>query len=357
MIRLSELPRIVQTRLRHDPLIYIASNEKRINIDSLSTIVLDDDVAYIVDILPKNNYKSGKHPFYLQHSDLFKNAQTLFYKLFGHVPDKLIFAYKSDFTSSIFLFSSSVLIDKAIKEEEIIIKWKERTIKNELQSKLNVDKKLGINFDNIYIEDDIVNVYLPKGVFPFIGALNSIDSGWRTPNFNLIFGTEYNDSFDNISFQIEESNFNISAHKNWISNIDNYLINKFVKGISLYSIKKFDFKTDKYLSNYYNPNSMESFFEAAIEMAKESFSKTIINFLLAVNRSSCLPLNNLQFSSFMPHFYGYDRLVESVMEYDIIEKLKLKRLYNSADKFASGYKELTCKNLIDFFFKRFNNKF
>ena len=54
----------------------------------------------------------------------------------------------------------------------------------------------GIKVRNITFGTKNIIVKLPTGVFPVIGALNSIDSAWRTPNFNLIFGAEYLKNLD-----------------------------------------------------------------------------------------------------------------------------------------------------------------
>jgi hypothetical protein len=356
MIDITTLPKKVQTELRNDPFIFIAANQKEINIKHLSAIVLNNDVMHVVDVLPRHNFKSGFHPFYLQHTSLFKEGQNLFKELFGHEPDKLIYTYKGDFTTSIFLFTSSVLIEKALKKEEIEITWNENHTQNNFSDLLKKEERKGVEVKNVAVNNSSITVKLPLGVFPVIGALNSIDSGWRTPNFNLIFGTEYLLQLDETSLKNDKVELiqiidEKKEETEWLSNIDEYLLGRFKYGISLYSIDKFDFKLDNELCDAYDPFSMDYFYSNLVPRAKTSFIKTIVSFLLAINRGTYLPLNGEQFSSFIPHFYGYDRLAESVAEYDEREKRKLKRLYDTAFRFSSSCSPLTCKNFIDYFLR------
>jgi len=356
MIQLHNLPPVIQNEFRNDPFIFVSANGKEINIKNLSALVLKNDVMHVIDVLNRVEYNSGKHPFFLQHTDLFKQAQNLFSNLFGHFPDKLIYTYKTDYTTSIFLFTSSILIEKAFNNEDIEINIKETLIKEYFDEKEQKEKNLGIEIKNITCENKLVKARLPQGVFPVIGALNSIDSGWRTPNFNLIFGSQYNVTFDKTIKDhkirtIEDSAMEDNKEKQWLSNIDDYIEKKFKNGISLYSIDKFDFKSDNKLCDYYDPFSMNDFYSNALTRAQEVFTKTIINFLLAINRGAYLPLTSEEFSAFMPHFYGYDRIVESVKEYEDREKRKLKNLYDISKDFANSHNPLTCKHFIDFFLR------
>jgi hypothetical protein len=356
MIKLTDMPEVIQTELRNDPFIFVASNQKEVNISDMSAIVLKNDVMHVVDVLKRFDYKSGLHPFFLQHTDLFFQAQKLFFNLFGHDPDKIIYTYKKDFTSSIFLFTSSILIEKALKNDEIDIKIENPSIAEYFKEKEKKEKKLGIKISNLTVSENKISARLPQGIFPVVGALNSIDTGWRTPNFNLIFGSQYNVNFDNTiaeknSYQPEVFQQLEENEQDWLSNIDEYIFQKFSRGISLYSIDKFDFKFDSKICKNYNPNSMDDFYSNSLIKVQETFTKTIVNFLLAINRGAYLPLEIEEFSAFMPHFYGYDRIVGSVKHYDDREKRKLKRLYDTSLEFARKYNPLTCKHFIDYFLR------
>jgi len=356
MIKLSDMPEAIQTELRNDPFIFVAANQKEVNIRPMSAIVLKNDVMHVVDVLKRFEYDSGYHPFFLQHTDLFTEAQKLFLNLFGHAPDKIIYTYKKDFTSSIFLFTSSILIEKALTNDEITINVENPSITEYFKEKVRKDEKLGVKISNFQVSENKISARLPQGIFPVVGALNSIESGWRTPNFNLIFGSQYNVNFDDTlaeksSDQTEVFEQLDQNDQNWLSNIDEYIFQKFSRGISLYSIDKFDFKFDSKVCKNYNPYSMDDFYSESLIKVQETFTKTIVNFLLAINRGEYLPLENEEFSAFMPHFYGYDRIVGSVKHYEDREKRKLKRLYDTSLDFSRKYNPLTCKNFIDYFLR------
>ena len=359
MIDINTLPPKIQTQLRNDPFIFTAANGDQVNIKNLAAIVRGDKLTHVIDVLPRHRYPSGYHPFYLQHSILFSKAQELFKSLFGLEPDMLIYSYKTDFTSSIFLFANKSLIEKALKKEEIDVTLDSlRDVIGVYDNLLNKEERKGIKVKNVAIKGHSVNVKFPIGVFPVIGALNSVDSGWRTPNFNLIFGTEYLINLDetkhsneiNAKFVIDEK-INHEYEPEWLSNIDEYLLSRFKYGMSLYSIDKFDFKYDSDLCQNYDPYNPAAFYDNAVAKSRMKFVDTIISFLLAINRGTYLPISNEQFSAFMPHFYGFDRLVESVAEYDASEKRKLKRYYETALNFSASINPLTCKNFIDYFLR------
>jgi hypothetical protein len=351
MIDIKSLPPKVSSEFRHDPFIFIAANQKQVNIHKFSAIVLKNDVMHVVDVLPRIEYKSGFHPFYLQHTDLFYEAQKLFKALFSHEPDKLIYSYKGDYSTSVFLFTSTVLIEKALKKEVIEIKCDKNIDEVYVKKLLRDEKSLGIEVKNLVVDSGRIHANLPVGVFPVIGALNSIDSGWRTPNFNLIFGSESIKGFkENESLIKVENNIHPKEHQ-WIWGIDEYFRDHFKRGISLYSIGWLPFKFDSSVFDSYNPFDMSQFYSNAIAKGREAFTEIIIDFLLAINRGTYLPLTTEGFSALMPHFYGFDRLAESVAVYDDREKAKLKYLYDSAASYATTFNPLSCKNIIDYFLR------
>jgi len=360
MININSLPKKVQTQLKNDPFIFTAANGRQVNINYLSAIVNSDDLINVIQVLPRQQYDSGYYPFFLQHTELFNKAQDLFESIFGLEPDLLIYSYKNDFRVSIFLFANKSLIEKSILKEKIEISSKEikENIKN-YKSQINKEEANGVKVDNIKIDNNSVLFNLPVGVFPLIGSLNSVDSGWRTPNFNLIFGSESLKNLNVIDRLPEFEQYNAPIDKiakqekepEWVSNIDDYIISNFKHGISLYSIDKFDFKFENELNQFYNPNNMNSFYENSIIKAKIKFIDTIFSFLLAINRGSYLPISNDQFSAFIPHFYEFDRLAESVANYDSFEKRKLKTLYDTSLSFARSINNLTCKDFIDYFLR------
>lgn len=359
MIDIKTLNPIVKTKLKNAPLIYVASNGKEVNIPHLSAIVLEKDPTHVVQVLDKHKYESGKFPFYLQHDDLFYQAQELYLSMFGVEPDSKLYEYQDNYRVSVFLFFNLELVNKALRKEEIKLKISISSLakgENYFKEQLKKESKLGINVENIKIENGFLELKLPIGVYPVIGACNSVDSGFRTPNFNLIFGTEYLNQLDE---NLDQKNPNKPISYDTIApmpiindNIDSELKKLFPFGLSLYSIDKFDFKYNTSLTNHYNPDDNEKFYEESLSKAKDSFVDTTVSFLLAINRSSFLDIKEEQFSAFMPHFYRIDRTPESVDTLDPSEKYQYKKLYNNSLDFAVARKpKLTCKNFIDYFLR------
>jgi hypothetical protein len=357
MIDISSLNPVIQTTLLDKPFLYKASNGRIVDVDKLSAIVKSNDVTEVVDVLKNHDFNNGVYPFYFQHTDLFTNAQELFKSMFGLDPDIVIYSYKNDSTISAFLFSNKSLIEKSISKSQIEINFNniEKNIKK-YDKQIKEEENKGLKVSTVKIDNDVLKVILPQGVFPVIGVLNSIDSTYRVPNFNLIFGSEYlqnldfprNYPIDTFSFR----NADTKIQDKWTSNIDEFLIDKFSHGVSLYSIDKFDFKLDEEDKYDFNPVDMTSYFDSLLTKAKSNFIDTIVSFQLAVNRGGYLPLSRDQFSSFIPHFYGFDRLFESVSISDDFAKTKLKHLYDTSLSFANTIPNtLTCKSFIDYFLR------
>jgi hypothetical protein len=357
MIDISSLNPVIQTTLLDKPFLYKASNGRIVDVNKLSAIVKSSDVTDVVDVLKNHDFDNGFYPFYFQHKDLFIKAQDLFKSMFGLDPDVVIYSYKNDSTISAFLFSNKSLIEKSISKSQIEINFNniEKNIKK-YGEQIKEEENKGLKVSTVRIENDILKITLPQGVFPVIGVLNSIDSNYRVSNFNLIFGSEYLDTLDFPTNQPIESISHINSatkeQEQWTSNIGEYMIDKFSHGVSLYSIDKFDFKLDDAKKYNYNPADMSNYFDLLLSKAKSSFINTIVSFQLALNRGGYLPLSRDQFSSFIPHYYGFDRLFESVSISDALAKTKLKRLYDSSSTFANSIPNpLTCKNFIDYFLR------
>lgn len=351
----------MQTQLKNDPFLFKASNGRTVDIEKLSAIVKSNDVIDVVQVLNRFEYESGYYPFYLQHTDLFNNAQQLFFNTFGLEPDIVIYSYKVDSSVSFFLFANKSLIDKSISDEEIELNLSglDERIKH-YRSQVKTEEQKGIEVNNLKVNEDSISVKLPMGAFPVIGAINSFDNVGlrRIPNFNLIFGSEYLKLLDDAKFN--EINLKIAEptiegkdeSKKWISNVDKHILSHFQTGISLYSIDKYDLN-DEGLSKFYDPTNMGEFYKESIIKAKINFVDTIVSFILAINRGMYLPLTNVQFSSFLPHFYeNYDRLYESVIINSSTKKNQLKRLYDTSLAFANKKSpNITCKNFIDYFLR------
>jgi hypothetical protein len=357
MIDIKTLNPIVQAKLKHAPLMYVATNGKEVDIRHLSAIVLEKDPTHVVQVLDKQKYEGSEFPFYLQHIDLFHQAQVLYLSMFGQEPDSKIYEYQDNYSVSLFLFFNLELVKRSLRQEEIKIRIRIGSLNKKesyFKKQLEKEERLGINVENIKIENGFLELKLPIGVYPVLGACNSVNSGFRTPNFNLIFGTEYSNKFDESRYQYNPpKDISIEPNAPMIkNNIDVELEKLFPDGLSLYSIDKYDFKKDPNVTRHYNPDDNEKFYEESLKMAKDSFVDTTVSFLLAINRSRYLDINEEQFSAFMPHFYRFDRTVESVDTLDSKEKNQYRKLYDNSHKFAFLRKpNLTCKNFIDYFLR------
>jgi hypothetical protein len=360
MINIKTLNPIVQTQLKNDPFNYEASDPLKtiINVPKFNTIVLENDRKTVLEVLENEEFLSGKYPFYLQHSDVFYKAQELFEELFDNETNSRIYDYQSSNKVSIFLFFNQSFVKKARRGEEIIIKVKREKLKHSIfhyRNLLDQESHLGINVENIWFDDDnTLNLKFPIGIYPVIGGLNSVDSGFRKPNFSLIFGTdEYLKELD------KEREYNkyiysktFAQTSDIIDSIDNFLQEYYTYGVSLYSIDKFDFKNNSKIFKLYNPSNTSSFYNESIISSREKFLETIISFLLAINRCNYLKLSREQFSSVMPHFYGNERVPESVKTMEKAKKLELKDLYENAEEFGKKRgPNLTSKHLIDYFLR------
>jgi hypothetical protein len=280
--------------------------------------------------------------------------------MFGVEPDSRIYEYQDNYRVSVFLFFNLPLVKKASREEIVLKIDLNMLSKSEQYFKdlLKKESRLGIKVENIKIENGFLELKLPLGVYPVIGTCNSVDSGFRTPNFNLIFGTEYLNQLDE---NLDKKNPNKPISNETIAPVFNPIVNDnidaklkelFPYGLSLYSIDKFDFKYNANVTAYYNPDNNKKFYEEALIRAQDSFVDTTVSFLLAINRSSNLEIKEEQFSAFMPHFYRIDRTPESVDTLDVNEKYQYKKLYNNSLDFAKTKKpNLTCKNFIDYFLR------
>jgi hypothetical protein len=357
---------IVNTKLIADPFRYLPNGQtETIIIPEYSAIVLEEKRERVIQVLPNDYILPEKLPFFLQHYDVFHYTKELFTYLFGVAPDVRIYEYHLSYKVSLFLLFNHLFIERAGEKKDIEIKIEAHKLPYKIQwfkNALSDEHRLGIKVDNVKIENDGLYLTFPKGYYPVVGGLNSLDFGWRTPNFNLVFGTEYDKFFDqDINYNSHKNNkykddyidnINPLNYNGVISdNIDPYFINKGLNGLSLYSIDKYNFKNDERLIPFYI-QGIDKFYENSIKKAANTFIITMFDFLLAINRSKYLPINKYEFSATMPHFYGIDRIQSSVKQWDKAKKMSLRALYEQSHRFADSIgTDLSCKHFIDYFIK------
>lgn len=361
MIKIPSTPTVLSSQLLHDDFFFASRSRKNILVKDLSIIVNKDDYDQYVCAVPKNIEHNGTLlPFYLQHTDLFNNAQKIFEQIFSVSADLLlIYAYKNDLTKSSFLFSNKNLIEEALRKQVIKFPFRSNNgvLKEKVEKKIIKEQKNERNISNIKIAEEEIFYSLPKGVFPVIGAFNALHESEKHPNFNLIFGSLYSDQFYDLNRAISQEAYRendslfelpAKAKKNeWEFGIDSFVKNNFKRGLPLYCVKKFDLKNE-YSFTLYDPTDMTNFFNKINQLCVDDFIDSITNLLLGYSRGNYLPLDNNAFECCMPHFYNVDRTEQTVAKKPALQ-VKLKELYDVANDFGKGKPDLCFRHFIEFF--------
>jgi hypothetical protein len=373
------LPNPIGTKLKHDDLIFTSSDpmKTRVTINDYSIIVCDNDPKVYVSTLI-NCLKHGdvKIPYYLQHIDLFENAQKIFTECFGTEPDVLIASiYKKDYTKSSFLFGNRKMIDNSLKniDNEYKIELKDLYDLKSMDKKIKTESNLR-KFEYLKINDKELTIKLPSRVFPVIGASNDLNFH-TNPNFSLIFGSFLNEEIYRLTKIEEENNYlelneiksiyNESKEEDsnpseWIYHIDEELEKSFGNGIPLYCIKRFDLhnpyhilgkikkKQDIQPFNLFKPWDVNAFYTEINDQAAAKFNDVIVRLMLGYNRASHLPITIDAFSATMADFFELDRTPETV-ELSSSLQGKLRRKYQKSKSFANGIGNLSVKHFIEYF--------
>jgi hypothetical protein len=363
MIQITTQPREVQTILQHTDFNFLSRTPNMIRVETLSLIVNSANVDKYIFTLPKDiEVQNTMVPFYLQHADLFNQAQKLFEELFN-VPSDIVLlsAYKTDCTTSSFLFSNKELIEKARRKEQIQFHVSARDSKTHsfIVKKLIKEEKSERPVNNIIDKGNKLSFTLPAGVFPVIGFFNTVDPNEKHPNLNLIFGSLFDDRFFDLNKTITDA-FERETYldyrttkeyskEKWITHIDPFIKRNFGHGLPLYCVRKFDLKDkEKNYFDSYNPDNMTDFYNQIDDLCFDDFVTTTANLLLSYSRASYLPATITQFECSMPHFYNIDRIPSTVKKKPQ-SQIKLKKLYEVANRFGTGKSDLCFRHFIEFF--------
>jgi hypothetical protein len=368
MIPLSQLPSFEQTRFLHDEFVFTSRNRKTITVDDLSILIEEKDADKYIITLPKDlpEGENPEFPFYLQHTDLFYEAQKLFEDLFKVEVDVIILhVYKEDKKESACFFSNKQMINNALGGVV-----NEFPISGELPDKQNKKKQKEIDQLNIFnnIGDNYVNkqlVTLPKGLYPIIGFYNNLQNDPH-PSFNLLFSTNLIDSLidepkdyfikggKEIDTEYPTQILPISGRKpdgikEWRSGIDPFIVQKFKNGIPLYNIKKNSLDT-KVSRTFYNPLDMKIFYTYLNKICRDSFIETILDLLIAYQKGNQLEMHKKEFIAAIPHFYNIDR-VKGTLALKENSKRLLKFYYANAKDFVENISAVNFSHFIDYFIK------
>jgi hypothetical protein len=347
----------IGTVLMHDDFFFASRSRNNIPVPDLAIIINQSNVDQYVCAIPRIiDLEMDQLPFYLQHTDLFKNAQIIFKDLFGIDPDVLLIcAYKNDSTKSAFLFSNRSFIKNA-GSDPIQFKYKPhdpsnlKLIENKIKRENNHERPV----KNLTIQDSCIFYTLPKGIFPVVGAYNDLTADDKNPSFNLIFGSYFSDRFYKLNKDLtndyyDESQLEASPSRNndWEGQIDSELKKQFIKGIPLYCVKNFNLKNRSFFE-YFDPSNMTNYYQNVNNLCADDFATIISNLLLSNNRGSYLPTSLEEFASCMPHFYKVDRTEQSVRNTTNLQT-KLRNLYNTSNEYGSGNPSLNFKDFVEFF--------
>ena len=383
MIPTPILPNPLGTKVKHDDLIFTASDPRktRVPVDEYSIIVCENDPKIYVSTLANcMEIDEVKFPYYLQHTDLFENAQEIFRNCFGVEPDVLIASvYKKDFTKSSFLFSNRKLIDNALNKVDniCVFNLNNSNEPGKISNKIKAELKLR-KLKYLKINGNELSITLPYRVFPVIGTYNDLRFG-TNPNFSLIFGSFLSEEIyklnkeeeknkekvreSNVDYPIETLIKEDTEESNpslWISQFDEKIKKIFELGIPLYCIKKFDLHNPDYISNKkkkkeeipgfenYTPWDMNAFYESINKQAVTRFNDVIVRLLLGYNRASFLGINIDAFVATMADFFELDRTPSTVENSSSLQN-QLIRKFEKASFFADNITDLSVKHFIEFF--------
>jgi hypothetical protein len=360
MIPIPLPPSKAGTILVHDDFFFASRSRSNIPVPDLSIIINQDNVDQYICAIPRVIELNDKRiPFYLQHTDLYKNVQIIYKDLFGVEPDVLlIYAYKNDSTKSAFLFSNRKFIaDASVTKSPIRFNYNPH---NDSVSKA-IDNKIKLEIKNQRPINNIVNLdrgfefTLPTGIFPVIGAYNDLTADDRNPSFNLIFGSFFSDRFYRLNKDLNKDDYEetislVTRHvenQEWEGKVDSELKKQFVKGMPLYCLKNYNLKKPS-LFEYFDPNNMGNYYQYVNNVCADDFVTVISNLLLSYSRGTYLPTELNEFAACMPHFYKVDRTEQSVRNTASLQN-KLRNLYNTASDYGKGISSLNFKDFVEFF--------
>lgn len=369
MIPLSQLPSFEQTRFIHDEFVFTSKKRHTITVDDLSILIEEEDADKYIITLPKDlpDGENPEFPFYLQHTDLFYEAQELFEDLFKVEVDVIILhVYKEDKKESACFFSNKQMINNALGGVENVFpisdkfSYKQNTKKQKEIDQLDIFKNIGDN----NVKEQLVT--LPKGLYPIVGFYNNLQNDPH-PSFNLLFSTNLIKSFidetegyknrltsykevqDRKSQRLLFEETKPDESKEWRTGIDPFIMKTFKEGIPLYNIDKYSLYS-KASKLDYNPFDMRKFYSIVLIDCKNTFTVTILDLLLAYHKGNQLKMYSDEFIAAIPHFYKIDR-TKSTLELKEKSKRLLKFYYENAEKFVENISEVNFSYFIDYFIK------
>ena len=354
---------VARSILDHVPLEFKTRSGNNAPVNNMSTLFDHaNDVKFVClkeNMLDESDSASSHKawPFYLQHETLFKEAQEVFLQLFGEEPDVLLlYTYKTNLKLSSFLFSRREYIDKVMKNQCVLFDYKSEKIPR-VEREIIQENRSNRPIKTIQYQSSSYHFELPEGIYPVIGFFNDVTSTVRQPCYSLLFGSNFNKSFETIERELgQKKERDIPVGIKLVDKSEDecdcvsYLDPKlpFHDGLPMFCVSNYKLTTKNSLKRY-DPQDLSRYYKPLREECARDFFSTICEVLFSYSRASYLNTNNDQFAASMPHFYNKERVIESVKE-DDDRKTFQRSLYRKTEDYMHNHQgNLTFKDFIKFF--------
>ena len=305
-----------------------------------------------------------KSSVFMQHMEMYKQAEITFSDLFGVEADVNFISYLSpDNAFSSFLITRGDFMKNSSRGRSLKLKLLIHTNMVNRESALQriiAEKNLREMFPGIVVPDNTtptnlpieLEITLPPGIYPVIATENPRNFD-KIPKFYLLFASHYDDNFA----RMKDNPLNVEKTQSRKTNlVENYqhniymspLINASIDGYySLYGFKSYQIKDA--FKRTYDPTTNSFDIELRTKLY-ESFFEAILELLIIINMSDAININQLEFRSFLSDFYVKGTLVTSVKTNERLKEY-LENLYKTAGNYIAPKPNPKMSTYIDFFIK------
>jgi hypothetical protein len=310
-----------------------------------------------------------KSSVFMQHMEMYKQAEITFSDLFGVEADVNFISYLSpdNAFSSFFItckdFMKNSSGGKSLKLKLLIhsnMENQEKSFRESALQRIIKEKNLREVFPGIVLPNNNIpsnlpiqlEITLPPGIYPIIATENPRNFD-KIPKFYLLFASHYDDNFS----RMKDNPLNVEKSQSSKTNmVENYhhniyispLINASIDGYySLYGFKSYQIKDA--FKRTYDPTT-DSFNNELKTKLYESFFEAILELLIIINMADAININQLEFRSFLSDFYVKGTLVTSVKTNERLKEY-LENLYKTAGNYIAPKPNPKMSTYIDFFIK------
>jgi hypothetical protein len=303
---------------------------------------------------------------FMDHMTMYEQAKTTFKDVFGIDANVNFISFlSSDNAHSSFLITNEDFISNSAEGKSLklqLLIHPKMIDKSKVLSKIKEEKSERGTFTDLNIRNEdtgisesiILDITLPPGIYPVIASENP----WQhigTPKFYLLFASHYSESFSLLK-EKDKTYKNLTKADNFIERYEkkakihvDSIIQRSKDGFyPLYGLKSFNVKFD-FLKTYDSSNPI-LFEEKLRKKLYESFFDSILDLLILKNMADAIDLTQLEFQSFIPDFYGKNRLPTSV-ETDENLETSLRNLYRTGEYYIRSIPNPKMSLYLDFFIK------